>query len=102
MLIQYLRAGEGEYVRITVDGVVYGEYPLSEDRIIEVYGTWGYNRVIISAGAVSVTEADCPDKYCMAHTPAARGGQTIICLPNKMAAEVLAREAAPEIDAVSQ
>lgn len=102
MLIQRLRSGEGEYVRITVDGAVYGEYPLSEDQIIEVCGAWGYNQVVISAGAVSVAEADCPDRYCVAHTPASGSGQTIICLPHKMTVTVLGREAAPEIDAVSQ
>lgn len=101
-LMQRLRAGEGEYLRITVDGAVYGEYPLSEDRTIEVYGEWGCNQVVISGGAVSVTEADCPDKYCMAYPPISERGQTIVCLPHKMVAEVLGRDAASEIDAVSQ
>lgn len=101
-LCQRLRAEAGAYLRITVDGVIYGEYPLSENQTIEVYGERGHNRVVISGGAASVTDADCPDGYCMAYAPVSDGGQAIICLPHRMVAEVFAESGAPEADAVSQ
>lgn len=95
---------EGERLRITVNGVVYGEYALSENRTIEVSGEWGYNQVVISAGAAYMAEADCPDKYCMEYEPISKGGQVIVCLPHRLVVEALAREdgALPEVDAVSR
>ena len=51
---------QGELVRITVDGRLYGEYELARDRNIRVEEGTHYNEVVIRDKKVYVTETDCP------------------------------------------
>ena len=66
---------------ILKDGDVYGTYPLTEDRIIEIGKT---NICEIRGGEVKMTYADCPDQICVHSIPISRYGGTIVCLPNKI------------------
>lgn len=66
---------------ILKDGDVYGTYPLTEDRIIEIGKT---NICEIRGGEVKMTHADCPDQICVHSVPISRYGGTIVCLPNKI------------------
>ena len=66
---------------ILKDGDVYGTYPLTEDRIIEIGKT---NICEIRGGEVKMTHADCPDQICVHSIPISRYGGTIVCLPNKI------------------
>lgn len=70
---------------ITADGVRAGSYPLDEDRTIEV----GRGNVCeIKEGRVFMRSADCPDQSCVHSYPIDRGGQAIVCLPNKVVLEI--------------
>lgn len=77
--------GQGDRVRVTIDGVFYAEYSLAEDRVEEIR-TEGdqVNRLIISDGKASVDYATCPDGICAAHHPIYREGESIICLPHRV------------------
>ena len=66
---------------ILKDGEVYGSYPLTKDRIIEIGET---NICEIHGGEVKMTHADCPDQICVHSIPISRYGGTIVCLPNKI------------------
>ena len=70
-------------VQVISDGVVLYTLPLSRDRVITVEGPYGANTVTVKDGKAAVTDASCPDHYCMK-----RGfcnhGPDIICLPNRL------------------
>ena len=54
----------------------------------------GYNTVTVSNGAIAVTEADCPDHYCM-ERGFCNSGTPIVCLPHKLVIEFVGQQ---EID----
>lgn len=87
-------------IRITIAGQVYGEYSLLQDRVIDINGT---NTCEIKNGEARMTDASCPDHYCMEQAPIGRNGGTIICLPNKIIIEGVSASGGsdPEVDAVT-
>lgn len=78
----------GKRVVIMVDGEIFGEYSIYDDREIEVKTERGVNTVVIRDGKVSVSDADCPDKYCVNHVAVDETGETVVCLPHRMIVEV--------------
>ena len=79
---------EGDSVTVTVDGKLWGEFSLLEDRVVEIKNGDDYNQLIIRDGKAYVEYASCPDGICAAHRPVSFGGESIICLPNKVVIEV--------------
>lgn len=76
-------------VAVTVDGTLYGTYPLDtdmEEKIEQKDGS--YNLLIIKDGKADVTDASCRDKICVDHRPIDKNGESIVCLPNKVVASV--------------
>lgn len=94
----------GSYVRVTIDGELYGEYSLQEDQSIEIQGTSGYNRLVIIHNSVKMLEADCPDQYCVKHAAITNTNETIVCLPHKLTVEIVgdAADNQVDIDALTQ
>ena len=94
-----LLRGEGDTVTVTVDGRVYGTYPLSEDLTLDIRtGGEGeeLNRLIIRGGEAFVETATCPDGICAAHKPISRDGESIVCLPHKVVITVRVKEPVPD------
>ena len=55
----------GASVEVTVDGAIYGTYPLDVDKEIPIQKDGKTtNLLVIKDGKADVTEADCPDKLC--------------------------------------
>ena len=79
----------GEEVVIRVNGEVFEQLPLHEERVISVNG---HNTVTVSDGCVWVSEADCPDQICVQQGKAEKPGKTIVCLPNRMTVEIEGEE----------
>jgi hypothetical protein len=74
---------------VTIDGAVYGSYPLSEDVTEKIELPDGsYNILTISGGYADVIEASCPDQICVHHNRIRYSGESIVCLPNKLIVEV--------------
>ena len=48
----------------------------------------GTNHLIIKDGEVWVSEATCPDKICVHQGKIHMDGEIIVCLPNKMTAQI--------------
>ena len=71
----------GTVLEIPIDGRLYGTWSLSENRIIEIGNG---NTCEIRDGSVRMTEASCPDRYCINSKPINRDGGSIVCLPNKV------------------
>jgi len=79
----------GSYVTVEADGVLLGNYVLSEDTQAEFRFEDGtYNILEIRDGRASVSEADCRDQICVHHSPVSKAGETIICLPHKFVVTV--------------
>ena len=80
----------GASVEVTVDGKVYGTYPLDEDdEIPSRKDGKTTNLLVIKDGKADVTEADCPDKLCVHQKAISKTNETIVCLPNKVVVQVI-------------
>ena len=51
----------------------------------------GSNTITVRNGSIAVTEANCPDHYCM-HRGFCSGGTQIVCLPNRLVIRFLAEQ----------
>lgn len=87
-------------LEITIDGELYGEFPLNEDTEMEVRSSYGSNTVVIERGKAYVKEADCPDKICAGMREIALDGESICCLPHRLFLTVRNGETA-DYDAVT-
>ena len=88
----YVFREDGDTVTVSIDGQLYAEYPLTEDRVVELISDGGFNRLVIEDGYAYVEEASCPDGICSSHCPIGHNGESIICLPNKVVIEIHRRE----------
>ncbi len=92
--------GEGDCVKVTVDGELWGTYSLSQDARIEI-GTGKEdqhsNLLVIKDGKAYVESANCPDGICAEHRPISRDGESIVCLPHKVVITVYSSDDAPDV-----
>lgn len=99
---QFFLPKDNQKIRITVDGEIYGEYDLAEDREISIGET---NICQIQSGKARMIQADCPDQLCVHQKAVDGAGGTIVCLPNQVVIEAVAANgasvASQEIDAVA-
>ncbi len=92
----------GDFAIISINGHEETRLPLSVDAEKTVEGFAGLNCTIcIKNGAANVTEADCPDKLCVDHSPISRSGESIVCLPARITVTISSSEA-PATDGVSR
>lgn len=73
---------------IKVDGVFVRKLDLSAAARLELEAGGGKNIVEIKNGAVSVEEADCPDKICVRRGAIKHVGEAIACVPHKVLIEI--------------
>lgn len=98
-----MNRGEGTQVRITVDGEEYGIYNLDEDQEIPIETDGEVtNILIIQDGVADMTWADCPDKLCVNQKAVSSGGETIVCLPNKIVVEVISPDGEAGFDTIAK
>ena len=86
-----LGRGEGTVAVISVDGEVLERIDLSKVREaydIPVTTPYGNNTVHVEPGAISVTEADCPDHVCIYQGRLTGSGIPIICMPHRLVIEI--------------
>lgn len=96
----HLVSKAGDKVTVTVDGKLYGEYKLGENRIIPVKRGNNLNIVVIKDGRVTMSEASCKNQVCVKHKAINRTGESIICLPNKVIVSIVGKEK-PKYDSIS-
>lgn len=90
VLTSFLR-NDGKSVIVSVDGEVFGQYPLSLDAEIEIASGEDGNKkniLVISDGRAYVKDADCPNHDCVRARAISREGETIICIPNRVVVSV--------------
>lgn len=90
----------GEAV-VLIEGVEYGRYPLSEDRIVELPGLLGNNVLTISDGEAWMSSAVCPDKICMDFGRIHYNTEMIVCRPGSIVV-IIENGDTSELDAVGR
>ena len=100
---RYFGPGDGARVQVTVDGKVYGTYPLSKEQTVEIKDADGNvtNTLVISGGKADMVSADCPDHLCVDQRAISKEKESIICLPNKVVVTVVSGEES-DIDSISK
>lgn len=84
-----LNPADSGTVVIKVNGKIYAEIALNQEKDVEIYlgdGTLS-NIVRIKDNKVVMIFADCPDKRCMHQT-----NGFIVCLPNRVTVEIINRK----------
>ena len=76
-------SGPAAYAEIWSEGKMLHTLPLAVDRQITVETQLGTNVITVKGGKIAVTEASCPDHYCM-HRGFCDSGLQIVCLPHKL------------------
>ena len=82
--------------QILSQGKILRIVDLSIDQEFTVTTADGHNVVTVKDGKIAVTEANCPDHYCM-DRGFVGGGTPIVCLPNRLVIEFLGPQ---EVDGV--
>jgi len=91
LVYRHLGSTGGTVAVISVDGEELERIDLSRvedsyDIVIET--VYGSNTVHVEPGAISVTEADCPDRICVHQGKLTGGGIPIICMPHRLVIEI--------------
>ena len=84
----FLLRQDGSAVIVEQNGQETARYALSEDRTVRREGEGGYNLLVIEGGEVYLSEADCPTQLCMKTGKIRYAGQSIVCLPHKLAVRI--------------
>ena len=94
----FLMPGEdATHAEILSGGTVIRTVDLRIDQEFTVAsGDSRWNVVTVKDGRIAVTEATCPDHYCM-HRGFCSSGAQIVCLPNKLVIRFVGE---PEVDMV--
>ena len=87
----------------TVDGVIYGTYPLDKDATVDIKDSDGNvtNTLIIKDKKADMTSADCPDHLCVDQKAISMENESIICLPNKVVVTVIGDKES-DIDSIAK
>ncbi|MCI5713616.1 MAG: NusG domain II-containing protein [Lachnospiraceae bacterium] len=103
LLVFFLQNKEGACVEVTVDEKVYGTYDLNENQEIPITIDGEVTNVLtIKDGKAKMTDADCPDHLCMHQKAISKEKETIVCLPNKVVAEVTGSKEKQEFDSIAR
>ena len=90
----FLRGKPAKNVSVILNGNTVCERPLDKDR---EYTIDGVGKVVVKDGKAFVRDMTCPDKTCEKMGKISSAGNSVICLPNRLAVVV---DAGGEVDAV--
>ena len=79
---------DGGAVIVEQDGRETARYALEENRTVRIEGQGGYNLLVIENGEAWLGEADCPNRLCVQTGRIRYGGQSIVCLPHRLAVRI--------------
>ena len=82
-LLLLMPGEDAAFVEVRSEGKLLYTLPLRVDQQLTVESENGTNVITVKDGKVAVTEADCPDGYCM-ERGFCSGGAQIVCLPNRL------------------
>lgn len=79
-VVLLLPRGGGAAVEVRQEGEIVAVLPLDRDAEFVCGGV----TVTVRDGAAFVSEADCPDKLCVAAGRLTKAGDAAVCLPNRV------------------
>ncbi len=83
--------GVGTVAVVSVNGEQLERIDLSKVRKaydLDITTEYGHNIVHVEPGAISVSEADCPDQICVFQGKLTGSGIPIICMPHRLVIEI--------------
>ncbi|MCI8845663.1 MAG: NusG domain II-containing protein [Lachnospiraceae bacterium] len=84
---------KGAVAVVSRDGETIGSYSLDGEERIVFTGSGGERNVLtIRDGEAYMEEADCPDRLCVKQGPVGKNGESIICLPHKLAVQIISEQ----------
>lgn len=81
--------------RLWADGELVRSWPLDEEAEYHWRSGDRYATVRIAGGKAWIIASSCPDQYCVRQGGIAAAGQSVACLPNRLALTLCA-DASPE------
>ena len=90
------RKAPGDRVFVYKNGELFGSYPLSGERTVDIGGK---NRLQISGGCAYIDSATCPDKLCIKQGRIKNADRSIVCQPTRVTVTV---SKSGDADAVSR
>lgn len=81
----------GTLAKVSSDGELL--FTVDLDAVVTPYdyvatSEYGENTIHIEHGAISVTQADCPDQICVHQGDIKGPGIPIVCMPNRLVIEI--------------
>ena len=95
----------GAAVQVTVDGELYGRYPLEQSGGREIPITVDgrvSNTLQLEEGSAKMILADCPDKLCVKMGMVSSAAYPISCLPHRLVIQIEDDKEETPVDAVTQ
>ena len=89
-------------VRIYRGNIKIGEYPLTQNRTLNILGYEGPMVIDIQNEAASVKRSSCYGQICVHSGVIVRPGQQIVCAPNRILVEIFAPDHESRPDAVTR
>lgn len=80
---------KGRVAVVTLDGAEICRVSLKEEQEIPLTTPLGDYLLVVRKEALYVASAPCPDLICAHHAPISRAGETILCLPSRLAITVV-------------
>ncbi len=77
----------GEAV-VYIDGKEIKRFLLNQDTEFNIEQNGHKNKLVIKNGFADITDADCPDKYCVNQKKISKVNEKLICLPNKVVVQI--------------
>lgn len=74
---------EAAYAQVWSEGKLIHTLDLRVDRVVTVKTERGTNVITVKDEKIAVTQADCPDHYCV-NRGFCSGGAQIVCLPHRL------------------
>ncbi len=91
------RSGQKGAIEIYQDGHLARRFSAGQEAELLIEGDYT-NRVVIREGRVAIVESDCPGGDCVHMGWIEDGGQSIVCLPNRVEIRIVGAETG--VDAV--
>lgn len=91
-VLSFIEGIGGDKVRISLDGEIYGVYPLGEDREIDVTEDGHTNHITIKDGQVSMSYSTCRNQVCVNTGAISQTKDAIVCLPNRVVVEIISSD----------
>ena len=85
-----------------MDGEIYGIYSLNQEQEIPIEIDGEIQNILqIRDHEADMVDADCPDRLCVDMKPISAEGETIVCLPHRVVAEVISSDEEAEFDTIA-